>query len=147
MGGRRSDSRVMSKLWIGVALVLSAAVSQKAAPPSPAELIGTWRGTSTCSDRVAAPACQDETVVYDFTPGKKPGTLRWAADKIVNGKREPMGEMEVAYDAGEACWKAEFSSPRVKTVWRLVVEGKRMTGTARLLPGNETVRKLELRKD
>ncbi len=137
----------MSKLWIGVALVLSAAVSQKAAPPSPAELIGTWRGTSTCSDRVAAPACQDETVVYDFTPGKKPGTLRWAADKIVNGKREPMGEMEVAYDAGEACWKAEFSSPRVKTVWRLVVEGKRMTGTARLLPGNETVRKLELRKD
>jgi hypothetical protein len=138
----------MSKIWIGVALVLlSGAVRQKADPPSPAQLIGTWRGTSTCSDRAAAPACHDETVVYDFTPGTKPGTLRWAADKIVNGKREPMGEMEVAYDAGEACWKAEFSSPRVKTVWRLVVEGKRMTGTARLVPGNETVRKLELRKD
>ena len=122
------------------------AVAPQASTPEPSQLLGTWRGTSTCSDRVAAPSCNDEVVVYEFTTGAKPGTVHWAADKVVNGKREPMGEMELAYDAGEKCWKAEFSSPRVKSVWRLSVVGTTMTGSARLLPGNETIRKIDARK-
>ena len=113
----------------------------------PAQLIGTWRGTSTCSDRVAAPACQDETIVYEFKAGRAPGTVHWVADKIVNGKREPMGELDLTYDKTESCWKVEFTSPRVKMVWRLSVEDRRLTGTARLLPGNETVRKVDARKE
>jgi hypothetical protein len=113
----------------------------------PAQLIGTWRGTSLCTDRVAAPAGHDETVVYDFTAGPKAGTVRWAADKVVNGERQRMGELELAYDKDEACWKAEFSSPRARSVWRLVVAGTQLTGTARLLPGNQTIRKVSLRKD
>jgi hypothetical protein len=112
----------------------------------PASLIGTWRGTSLCTDRVAAPACHDEDVVYEFTPGLKPGTVRWAADKVVNGKREPMGELDLSYDKAEGCWKREVNA-RVKSVWRLSVEGTHLTGTARLLPGNETIRKLDLRKE
>ena len=60
--------------------------------------------------------------------------------------REPMGELDLEYDKTEACWKAEFTSPRVKIVWRLTLDGKHMTGTARLVPGNETVRKVDLRK-
>ena len=112
----------------------------------PAQLIGTWRGTSACSDRVAAPACQDETIVYEFKAGRQPGTVHWVADKIVNGKREPMGELDLTYDKTESCWKVEFTSPRVKMVWRLSVEDRRLAGTARLLPGNETVRKVDARK-
>lgn len=113
----------------------------------PSQLIGVWRGTSTCTDRAAAPACHDETVVYEFTAGSRTGTVRWAADKVVNGQRERMGELDLAYDKGESCWKAEFSSPRVKSVWRLTVSGNHLTGTARLVPGNETVRKVDARKD
>ena len=133
---------------VGRAAVLSAPAQVKlaAVPPGPEQLIGTWRGTSTCTDRVAAPACQDENVVYEFTAGPKPGSVHWAADKIVNGKRERMGEFDLTYDTAEACWRGEFSSPRVKIVWRLTVDGARMSGTGRLLPGNETIRKLELRK-
>jgi hypothetical protein len=126
-----------------VALGASAAPAER----SPSEIIGTWRGTSTCSDRVAAPACRDEVVVYDFTSGEKPGTVRWKADKVVNGERLTMGEMDLIYDAGEACWAAEFSSPRLHTRWCLVVEGAHLTGTGRLLPGKETVRKIDVRKD
>jgi hypothetical protein len=118
----------------------------KPEPSSPAALIGTWQGTSTCTDRVAAPACQDETVVYEFTPGAKPGTIHWAADKIVNGQRAPMGEMDVEYDKTESYWKATFSSPRVKTEWRLSVDGDHLTGTGRLLPGNEVIRKVDLKR-
>src|SRR3954469_10254751 len=82
--------------------------------PDPSQLIGVWRGTSTCTDRVAAPACHDETVVYEFTAGRARGSVRWAADKVVNGQRQRMGELDLSYDKTEACWKAEFSSPRVK---------------------------------
>ena len=113
----------------------------------PSELVGTWRGTSTCADLAAAPSCRDETVVYDFTPGPKAGTVVWKADKVVDGKRVPMGEMDLTYDAGQTCWSAEFRSPRVHSVWCLIVDGTHLTGTGRLLPGKETIRKIEVRKD
>ena len=109
--------------------------------------IGVWRGTSTCTDRVAAPACRDEVVVYELTVGDKPGSILWKADKIVDGQRLPMGEMDLVYDAVEACWKAEFQSPRSHSVWCLTIEGRHMTGTGRLLPGNQTIRAIDARKD
>jgi hypothetical protein len=113
----------------------------------PSELVGTWRGTSTCSDRVAAPACHDEVVIYDFSVGEKPGTVVWKADKLVNGERQTMGELDVAYDPGKVCWVAEFSSPRTHMVWCLVVDGAHVTGTGQQLPGKQTVRKIDARKD
>ena len=128
-----------------VLVLLSGPIGQAAAKtPGPAELIGTWRGTSTCTDRVAAPACNDETVVYEFSAGPKPGLVHWKADKIVNGQRVPMGEFDVEYDKTEACWKAEYHGPRVTSVWRLTVKDGHLTGTGRQLPGNQTIRKLDL---
>jgi hypothetical protein len=132
------------------ALVLGAAASFSFATddgPQESVPIGVWRGTSTCTDLVAAPACRDEVVVYELTAGSKSGLVHWKADKVVDGKRLPMGEMDLAYDRGEACWKAEFPGPRIHSVWCLVVHGSHMTGTGRLLPGKETVRKVDLRKD
>jgi hypothetical protein len=106
-----------------------------------------WRGTSICTDRVAAPACRDEDVVYEFSRGSEPSTVHWSADKIVNGQREHMGDFDLTFDNAEGCWKAEFRSPRVTTVWRVFVDGRHLTGTARFLPGNETIRKLDARKE
>jgi hypothetical protein len=96
---------------------------------------------------VAAPACHDELVVYEFTAGAKPGTVHWKADKIVSGQRAPMGEMDLVYDTGDACWRAEFRSSQVHSVWCLAVEGAHMTGTGRLLPGKQTVRKIDVRRE
>jgi hypothetical protein len=129
-----------------IVFALSLAAHPGAVAQNPEHLIGLWRGTSTCTDRVAAPACQDEQVVYEFTAGPKPAMVHWKADKMVNGKREPMGELDMDYDKGEGCWKVEFTSPRTKVVWRLTVDGSHLTGTARLLPGNETVRTVDLRR-
>ena len=120
------------------------AASVAAGPAAP---VGVWRGTSTCTDRVAAPACRDEVVVYEFTAGAKAGTVHWRADKIVDGQRVPMGEMDLTYDPGESCWSAEYVSPRVHSVWCLAVDGTHMTGTGRLLPGKQTIRKIDVRKD
>jgi hypothetical protein len=131
------------------AVLVTAGVSighAAADPPGPTQLIGMWRGTSICTNRTVAPACHDETVVYEFASGSEPGTVHWVADKIVDGRRERMGEFDLKYDTSESCWKAEFSSPRVKVVWRISVDGARMSGTGRVLPGNEIVRKLDLQK-
>jgi hypothetical protein len=129
-----------------VLLLVSALPQSKAPSPSPAELTGTWRGTSTCTDRVVVPSCTDETAAYEFTPGSKPGTVHWFADKVVNGERVRMGESDLTYDTAEACWKAELKGPRLTSVWCLSVDGVHLTGTARLLPGNQTFRKLDLRR-
>ena len=106
------------------------------------ELRGTWRGTSTCADLVAAPACQDETVVYEFRNGDKAGTVIMAADKIVNGARVPMGDLTFVYDAPLAGWRSDFESPRLKSRWCFTVQGNTLKGTATLLPGNQVVRRI-----
>src|SRR5262249_50397356 len=96
-----------------LALVFAAALvaaSSLPAPPAqhpPAELLGLWRGTSQCTDRVAAPACNDEEIVYVFTAGSAPGAIRWKADKVVDGARQSMGDpLDVAWNGDDACWKA-----------------------------------------
>jgi len=130
---------------LGAGLLLQVTVA--ADDHKPAELVGTWRGTSVCADRVAAPSCRDETVIYEFAAGAKPGAVHWKADKVVEGQRMSMGDSELAYDTGAQCWTAEFKSPRVHIVWCLKVDGDRLTGTGRLLPGKETVRRIDVRRD
>jgi len=136
--------------FFGVVAVLVATrplvVSVQAQTHQPAELFGVWHGTSTCTDRVTAPACQDETVVYEFTAGPKAEMVHWKADKIVQGQRQPMGELDLAYDTDDACWKGEFSSPRVRVVWCLAATGNHISGSAWLLPGKEKVRKVDVDK-
>ena len=114
---------------------------------SVAELLGTWRGTSTCVNRQMAPACNDETVVYEVRPSNTPKAALLEADKIVDGKRVPMGELEFVYSEKEGCWRSEFSTQRVHGVWCLVVEGRNMTGSLRVLPQNADVRKVQLKHD
>lgn len=100
-----------------------------------------------CTDRVAAPACKDETVVYDFTAGAKPEEVHWKADKIVEGKRVTMGEFDLIYSRNDSCWRAELTTPRFQMVWCVVVDGAALSGTAMLLPGKQIVRRIEARKD
>src|SRR5262245_30931369 len=104
-----------------VLLLVSALPQTKGTSSSAPDVIGTWRGTSTCTDRVVVPGCTDETAAYDFTPGSKPGTVHWIADKVVNGQRVNMGESDLTYDTAEACWKAEVKGPRQTSVWCLTV--------------------------
>src|SRR5262245_43065925 len=104
----------------------------QAAHGSPQELLGVWRGSSICTDRVALPACTDEDAIYEFVRGSKNGTVRWLAGKMVGGQRALMGESDIAFDAAEQAWKAALGA-RIKTVWRLTVDGAHMKGPARLL--------------
>jgi len=134
--------------WFALAAVSTCALAASPAPAgSPSDLLGTWRGTSVCTDRALTPACKDEVVVYEFTAGPTPGSVHWKADKVVNGERQTMGEFDLTWAADRACWAAEFQSPRMRSAWCVQADGKHLTGTGRLLPGNETIRRIEARKD
>lgn len=78
------------------------------------EIVGTWSGSSVCVDRQAAPACNDEQVVYEINanPGK-PDTVTAKADRVVDGKRVSMGALEFTHDAKSRTWTSERDAPRV----------------------------------
>jgi hypothetical protein len=103
---------------------------------------------SLCVDRQAAPACNDEQVVYEIgaSPGK-PDTATVKADKIVDGKREPMGILEFTHDAKSGSWTTEFENSRVHALWRLTVNGETLRGTMVLLPSRAVVRRMDLKKE
>jgi hypothetical protein len=110
-------------------------------------LIGTWRGTSLCTNREAAPACADEQVIYDIsaTPGKA-DEITVKADKIVDGRREPMGEQTFRPDATSGRWVTEIQTPRVHALWYLSLANGVLSGGMTLLPSTTQVRKIELRR-
>lgn len=116
--------------------------------PPVGEIVGTWRGSSLCVDREAAPACKDEQVVYEIAayPGK-PNTVTVKADKVVDGKREFMGALDFTHEAKSGSWTSEFENSRVHTLWRLTVTGETLRGTMVALPSRAVVRKMDLKKE
>src|SRR5262245_40743389 len=109
----------MRCVWnVAAALLVAAPLARGGQAPSDHraidEIVGTWRGSSICVDRQAAPACTDETVVYDITatPGKA-DTVTVKADKIVNGTRELMASLDYTHDAADK--RSPSSSRRGRT--------------------------------
>src|SRR5512144_2989995 len=103
-----------------VAFFLVAQVALGEAPGGPADdIVGTWRGSSVCVDRQAAPACTDEQVIYEIraSPGQ-PNTVTVRADKVVDGKRVSMGVLDFTLDAKTGGWTTEFETPRMHALWR-----------------------------
>jgi hypothetical protein len=131
-----------------VVLVLMAPCVAGEASAGPVdEIVGTWRGTSACVDRQAAPACTDEQVIYEIaaSPGQ-PNSVTVRADKVVDGKRVSMGDLEFTYDASSGSWTSEFENPRTHALWRLSVTGTTLKGTLTLLPSKAVVRRMNLKK-
>ena len=135
-------------LSLGVAFVLVLADVPGEALVGPVdEIVGTWRGTSACVDRQAAPACTDEEVIYEtVTNSRRPDSVTVRADKVVDGKRLPMGFLDFTYEATSRSWTSELETPRMHALWRLSVSGTTLSGTLTLLPSKAVVRRVNLRK-
>jgi hypothetical protein len=140
MGWRRRSA-------VAVVLVVVCALGEASAGPAD-EIVGTWRGTSACVDREAAPSCTDEQVIYEIVarPGQ-PGSVTVNADKVVDGKRVPMGPLDFNYEAESRSWTSELKTTRTQALWRLSVSGTTISGTLTLLPSKAVVRRVDLRKD
>jgi len=98
---------------------------------------GTWTGKSICVGN-NRPACKDETVVYRFVPFTgAPWQLRLLADKIIEGKRVPMGALMFQYDDKAHGLRCEFKKGNTHGVWSFAVAGDSLTGDLVTLPGGE----------
>lgn len=133
--------------WVAVPLLVISSFGAHAAlatpaPPEASELdfvVGTWTGTSTCAgDR---PACTNETVVYRIVPIEgQPGQVRMLGDKIVDGKRLPMGALVFEVDAEHRALRCEFKVQKTHGVWSFTVAGDSMDGTLVILPDGSKAR-------
>ena len=121
-----------------VLALLSLCLAALAQTGKPADVLGTWEGESTCTVRPSA--CHDEHVIYEVTQGadKK---LKMSADKVVNGERQNMGDLDCSYDG------KTLSCPISRGTWAYEISGNKMTGTLKLSDGT-LFRKVEAaRKD
>src|SRR3954463_8764635 len=136
--------RLRSLVIAVIVSAASAAYGQQ--QPDFSKIIGDWTGESICVGG-KSPSCNDEQVVYHFTQSKNdPAKLMLAADKIVNGKPEPMGEQELAYDAARQTLTGEFQNPRYHLLWEFTIKGDRMWGVLYLLPERAVGRNIRVTK-
>lgn len=116
-----------------IALLFPPAAGRLLGQSKPTGILGTWTGTSTCvGDR---PACKNETVVYRFVPIEgHPTQVRLLADKIIDGKRVPMGALVFDYHAETGEARSEFRVGRTHGIWSYTVAGDEIKGTLVILP-------------
>ena len=128
-----------------VALGLTAANVPQKSTDSLAEILGDWTGESLCVGNL--PSCRDEKVIYHFSKSAAGAAkLKMAADKIVDGKPEAMGDLEFQYDAAKGTLTGEFQNARYHGRWEFTVKGKTMIGTLVLLPDKTVVRRASVKK-
>ena len=112
---------------------------------SPSAFAGTWTGTSTCVGN--RPACKNETVVYRFVPiVGHPKQLRQLADKIIEGKRVPMGALEFELNERTGVLESEFKRGHTHGIWSYSVTGDSLTGTLIILPERSIGRDVKVRR-
>ena len=110
-------------------------------------LAGDWTGESICSGN--NPNCHDEKVVYHISVDPADSTkVKIAADKIVDGKPEFMGDIFLKYDAAKQTLTGDLQSPRYRGVWEFAVKGNTIEGSLTILPDKTVVRRIRVtRKD
>lgn len=136
-------------LLFALAVTAGFAAPLAAAGPDAASIEGVWKGTSICVDREVAPACKDEVIVYTFTrkDGAPAGTVALNADKVVDGKREFMGELIGTWDGAKGTWTCEMRTPRWHGVWSHTVAGKELSGTLVDGPTKKVIRRVEAKRE
>lgn len=108
--------------------------------------VGTWRGESVCTDK-SRTACKNEEVVYRIEEiAGKPGVLALLADKIIDGRRVPMGKLECEYDEAAGKLSCEFTIRQTHGLWEYKVSGDTMEGTLVLLPAKTLGRRVKVKR-
>ena len=109
-------------------------------------LLGDWTGESICVGN--NPSCHDEKVIYHVsTPARENDRVKIAADKIVNGKPEPMGVIDLKYDARKQTLTGETQTARYRLWWEFTVKGDMMEGTLSMLPDRAIARRIKVQKN
>jgi hypothetical protein len=117
------------------------------APAPKAEILGLWKGTSTCAKIEEHEFCNDETIVYNFVDiPSQPATVALKAARIVDGTMQRTFDLYFTYRPETRKWTCEFTRPQGRAVWEYVIEGDGLTGSAKLLPDLTVVRNVAAKR-
>ena len=126
---------------INLALCLAAVQAQQRSLP-----VGNWTGESICVGNNRS--CHDEKVVYHISVDPADSTkVKIAADKIVDGKPEPMGVIDLKYDPGKQSLTGETQTARYRLWWEFVIKGNVMEGMLSVLPDKTIARRIKVQKN
>jgi hypothetical protein len=139
---------------VALLVALDASVATPAPSPVPAiapapkaEILGLWKGSSTCAKIEGNEFCHDETIVYNFVDvPDKPATVALKAARIVDRTLVRAFDLYFDYrpDTGE--WTCEFDRDKARGLWTYVIAGDGLTGTAMLLPERKVVRNVTAKR-
>ncbi len=122
-------------LLLSFSLVAWPAPSSRSPNPGPGAVMGWWHGTSTCVKASWNSACNDEIITYNFVPtSPDSSSSNLIAYKIVNGKRDLMGELPVTFAADSQRWNADFANSRVSIRWSYWLHGDTLLGQVAIRP-------------
>jgi hypothetical protein len=140
------ESKLACALLVAAAAFCLGPIRSSRAFTNPPSAVGTWMGESTCTDK-NRPACKNEVVIYRFEEiAGKQGVLLLLADKIIEGKRDPMGKLECKYDEAGGTLSCEFTRRQTHGLWQYKVSGDQMEGTLVLLPDKTVGRRVKVRR-
>ncbi len=126
-------------LIVNVALLLALDADAAAAPK--AEILGVWKGLSTCTKVEGNEFCQDEMIIYSFVDvAGQPATVGLKAARIVDGTLRRAYDLYFTYRPEAREWTSEFARDTSRGLWKYVVAGDGLTGTAVMLPDHKVVR-------
>jgi hypothetical protein len=148
---------IVAGLIANVALLFameSAAVAAPVAPEKPvpatapkAEILGIWKGTSTCAKVEGNEFCHDETIVYNFTDvTSQPATVSLKAARIVDGTLVRSFDLFLTYRPESHDWNCEFDRSNARGAWTYAVADDGLTGRATLLPEGTVVRNVTAKR-
>ncbi len=104
------------------------------------DVVGEWEGESVC--QVPKP-CTTEHVIYDIKSTRN-GKFTIEADKVVNGKREWMGDLQCSWSGEEqklSCPMTNVSRPGDWVFW---LKGDRLLGVLTIREGNVLFRRIDV---
>ena len=128
---------------ITLLIIAAFAVSQActAASSAPDEIAGDWTGESICTIKTSP--CHDEHVIYHISQPDSNGKLKIDADKVVNGKPEPMGTIDCTFDKKASTLTCPTNNGGK---WEFSVTGNKMEGTLKL-PDGTIFRRVNVAKE
>ena len=126
------------RITISLALAFFAiAVSAQTHPA----VVGTWEGESVC--QVPKP-CTTEHVIYEITgAGAEKITIK--ADKVVNGEREWMGDLQCSWAEKDLRLNCPMEG-RMPADWAFELKGDTLTGTLVMREEKKLFRKIEVKR-
>ena len=133
---------------VALLVALEAGVAAPAPAPAPkAEILGLWKGASTCTKVEGNEFCHDETIVYNFVDvPDQPATVSLKAARIVDGTMRRTFNLYFTYQPDVGNWTCEFDRDTSRGLWTYVVAGDGLAGTAMLLPERKIVRNVTAKR-